>query len=350
MIAKFLLFVILTIKTYSCFHVNYKILSSPNDKQNYVRTISSVNYLYSKCPLNERFPYKCLQNSQPKKYKNKLLSFFSNYFTNEQDRYTLNKEEKEYLRKLGKTERDNYNDLVKAHDEFIKTCSDIKSKLKYKDTFFFITQKIIQRNLYDFKRKQKFHLFGNDEYTSELSVDYIKSANIEERVKEQVLKNLGEELGSSGYFLFRVFKWKSFLEIVNISTLMLPITALGLFLSKMGFFSVAVNMLLTAHFLTFSKEEKRKMKIRTLLLTLLPILVHSSLGVLCSNIFLKHYMAQMPSFIKSENVLSFFINVQLYLASLLYFVNTEKEDDLEEGDIKNDYPDFNYDEPMEKNT
>ncbi|GAB69036.1 hypothetical protein PCYB_144640 [Plasmodium cynomolgi strain B] len=348
MIANFVLFVILTIKTYSCFHVNYKILSSRNDKQNYVKTISSVNYLYSKCSLNKWFPYKCLQNSQPRKYKNKLLSFFSNYFTNEQDRYTLNKEEKEYLRKLGKTERDNYNELVKAHDEFIKTCNDIKSKLKYKDMFFFITQKIIQRNLHDFKRKQKFHLFGNDEYTSELSVDYIKSANIEERVKEQVLKNLGEELGGSGYFLFRIFKWKSLLEVVNISTLMLPISALGLFLSKMGFFSVAVNMLLTTHFLTFSKDGKRKMKIRTLLLTLLPILVHSSLGVLCSNIFLKHYRAQIPSFIKSENILSFFINVQLYVASLVYFVNTDKEDDLEEGDIKNDYPDFNNDESMEQ--
>ncbi|SCO75454.1 conserved Plasmodium protein, unknown function [Plasmodium vivax] len=347
MIANFILFVILTIKTYTCFHVNYKILSSRNDKQNYVKTISSVNYLYSKSSLNKWFPYKCLQNNQPRKCKNKLLSFFSNYFTNEQDRYTLNKEEKEYLRKIGKTERDNYNELVKAHDEFIKTCSDIKSKLKYKDTFFFITQKIIQRSLHDFKRKQKFHLFGNDEYTSELSVDYIKSANLEERVKQQVLKNLGEELGGGGHFLFRVFKTKSLLEVINISALMLPISALGLFLSKMGFFSVAVNMLLTAHFLTFNKDEKRKMKIRTLLLTLLPILVHSSFGVLCSNIFLKHYRAHIPTFFKSENILSFFINVQLYVASLVYFVNTGQEDDLEEGDIKNDYPDFNNEEFME---
>ncbi|EUD69059.1 hypothetical protein C922_00751 [Plasmodium inui San Antonio 1] len=348
MIANFVLFVILTIETYSCFHVNYKILSSRNDKQNYVKRVSSVNYLYRKCSLKKWFPYKCLQSSQSRKYRNKLLSFFSNYFTNEQDRYTLNKEEKEYLRKLGKTDRDNYNELVKAHDEFIKGCSDIKSKLKYKDTFFFITQKIIQRNLHDFKRKQKFHLFGNDEYTSELSVDYIKSANIDERVKERVLKNLGEELDDRGYFLFRIFKWKSLLEVVNISTLMLPISTLGLFLSKMGFFSVAVNMLLTTHFLTFNKDEKRKMKIRTLLLTLLPILVHSSLGVFCSNIFLKHYRAQIPSFIKSENILSFFINLQLYIAALVYFVDTDKEDDLEEGDIKNDYPDFNNEESMEQ--
>ncbi|GAW83583.1 hypothetical protein, conserved [Plasmodium gonderi] len=340
MLAKFVLFVILTIKTYCSFHMNYKILTKGNHRKKYVKTVSSVNYLYTKCP----------QNTKLRKYKNKLLSFFSNYFTSERDKYTLNNEEEEYLKKLGRTDKDDYNELVKSHEEFIKTCTDIKSKLKYKDIFFLITQKIIQRSLYNFKRKQKFNIFGNDEYTSELSIDYIKSSNIEERIKEQVLKKLTQELNSSRYFLVRIFKWKGLLEVVNISSLMLPVASIGLFLSKMGFFAVAVNMLLTAHFLTYRKDEKKKMKITTLLLTLLPILVHTSLGVICSNIFLKNYRFHIPTFLKNENILSFFINIQLYMASLVYFVNNDMEEDLEgEEELKNDYVEFNNDELLGSN-
>ncbi|SBS94903.1 hypothetical protein PMALA_045390 [Plasmodium malariae] len=238
----------------------------------------------------------------------------------------LNEEEEEYLKMLGTTDSDDFKDLVKSHEEFLKTCSDIKSKLKYKDIFFFITQKIIKKNLHDFKRKQKFNIFGKDEYTSELSIDYIKSSNIEERIKEQMIKKLSDEMETKRYFLLRIFK-----------------CFIGLLLSKMGLFSVAVNMLLTAHFLTFNKDQKKNMKASTLLLTLLPIVLHTSLGTVCSNIFLKYYKFNLPAFVRTENVLSFFINIQLYIASLIYFINYDNEVDTEQinDNFKNDYIDFN---------
>ncbi|SBT82538.1 conserved Plasmodium protein, unknown function [Plasmodium ovale] len=339
MVVKFVVFVILIKACYS-FHINYKILRNKNPKHRYIRKIISARYFY-------KHP-----KTQSRESKNKILSFFSNYFSDEAHKYTLNEEEKNYLKMLGRTENDDYKELVKYHEDFIKTCNDIKSKLKYKDIFFFITQKIIQKNLHDFKRKQKFPIFGNDDYTSELSVDYIKSSNIEENIKEQILQKLRTESGACRFFPLRIFKWKSLLEIINITTLMLPVASIGLFLSKMGLFSVAVNMLLTAHFLTFKKDQKKKMKVSTLFLTLLPILIHSSLGVACNHLFLKHYRYQIPTFIKAENILSFFINVQLYIASIVYFVNNDNEEEAEEGggegELKNDYMDFN-DIPLDQN-
>ncbi|SBT80886.1 conserved Plasmodium protein, unknown function [Plasmodium malariae] len=333
MIIQIVLFVIVTIKTYYSFHINYKILPKNKYNKNYTRKVQSVNYMYK------------YENTKSRKFKNKILSFFSNYFTDENDKYTL--KEEEYLKMLGTTDSDDFKDLVKSHEEFLKTCSDIKSKLKYKDIFFFITQKIIKKNLHDFKRKQKFNIFGKDEYTSELSIDYIKSSNIEERIKEQMIKKLSDEMETKRYFLLRIFKWKGILNIINISTLMLPISFIGLLLSKMGLFSVAVNMLLTAHFLTFNKDQKKNMKASTLLLTLLPIVLHTSLGTVCSNIFLKYYKFNLPAFVRTENVLSFFINIQLYIASLIYFINYDNEVDTEQinDNFKNDYIDFNNNIP-----
>ncbi|VWU48723.1 conserved protein, unknown function [Hepatocystis sp. ex Piliocolobus tephrosceles] len=332
MIKKLILLIIL-IKNCNCFQYKYKIVHNINNNQNYVRKIQSVNYFYKP------------KIKQSREFKNEIFSFISNFFTNETNKYVLNTEEKIYLNMLGKTDNDSYKDLVKAHEEFIKSCVDIKTKLKYKDTFFFIIQKLIQRNLHDFKKKQGFHIFRKNDYTSELSVDYVKNSNIEEKIKEQLLKKLSNELSASKYYPFRIFKWKGALEIINITTLMLPITCIGLFLSKMGLFSVAVNILLTAHFLTFKKDQKKKMEVSTFVLTLFPILLHISLGMVSKDLFLKHYKHIIPTFIKVENILSFFINIQLYIASLIYFVNNNDEEPTEnlEEEIKNDNMDFHND-------
>ncbi|CDO65483.1 conserved Plasmodium protein, unknown function [Plasmodium reichenowi] len=337
LIRVFLYFIL--VKIYQCFHLNYKILSKNKYHQNYVKNIHSVNYIH-------RFQH--IKYSQK---KNKLFSFFSNFFNKDTDKFKLNKEEKEYLTRIGVNDANDYKLLTKAHEEYIDTVTDIKSKLKYKDTFFFITQKLIQKNLYDFKQKQKYNIFGKDEYTSELSINYIKNSNIEEKFKEHILKKLNDELSNKKYTFLRIFKWKSALDIFNISTLMLPVTAIGFFLSKMGLFSVVVNMLLTSHFLTFKKDEKRKMKISTLLLTAVPILIHSSIGFVCNGLFWEYFKFNIPNFIKKENVLSLFINTQLYIASLIYFVNNdENEEEEDHEEYNNDYMDFNDVLNVDENT
>ncbi|CRH02630.1 conserved Plasmodium protein, unknown function [Plasmodium relictum] len=322
MIIKFILFIIF-IKTNNSFHINYKILLKSN-KQNCVKNFHPVNYFYK------------FKNVKPREFKNKILSFFSNYFNSESDKYKLNQEEKDYLDKLGLSENDDYKKLVKSHEEYIATINDIKSKLKYKDLFFFITQKLIHKNIYDFKRKQKYNLFQKDEYTSELSIDYVKNSNIEERFKEQLLKKLSDEENNKKFRFLRIFKWKSALDIFNISKLIIPISSIGFFLSKMAIFSVVVNMLITAHFLTFKKDQKKKMKISTLLLTMAPILIHSSFGIVCNNLFFQYCKLNIPTYLKKENFLSLFINMQLYIASLIYFTNNNNEDENVDEYINND--------------
>ncbi|CAD2104849.1 conserved Plasmodium protein, unknown function [Plasmodium vinckei lentum] len=313
MMIKLVLFIIL-IQAYYSFRINYKILRN-NDNPNFVQKIKFANYSFKH------------KNTYSRTYK--LSSFLSNYFTNEGDKYALNNEEKGYLKLIGRNDSDDYKELVKSHEEFIKCCNDIKQKLKYKDIFFFITQKIIKKNLYEFKRNNSLNIFSRDNYTSELSLDYIKTSNIEDRIKEQLIKKFESKLGIFEYLSFGIVKRKSILEMINISTIMLPVTFMGLLLSKMGLFSVAVNSLLTAHFLTFKKDQKKKMKISTFILTMLPILLHSSLGIVCNNVFLKNYRHIIPTFIRNENILAFFINIQLYIASLIYFVNNDKNDDME---------------------
>ncbi|CRG97770.1 conserved Plasmodium protein, unknown function [Plasmodium gallinaceum] len=340
MIIKFILF-ILFIKTYNSFQFNYKILPKSDYKHNCVKKFPSVNYFYK------------FQNVKSKEFKNKILSFFSNYFNRESDKYTLNQDEKDYLNKLGVSENDDYKDLVKSHEEYIKTISDIKSKLKYKDLFFFITQKLIHKNLYEFKRKQKYNIFQNDEYTSELSIDYVKNSNIEEKFKEILLKKLSRENNSHKFRLLRIFKWKSASDIFNISKLIIPIASIGLFLSKMAIFSVVVNMIITAHFLTFKKDQKKKMKISTLILTMVLILVHSSFGIVCNSIFFHYFKFNIPTYIKRENILSIFVNIQLYIASLIYFTNNNNHENEDVNEDVNDSIfnniDFDDEFSLEKN-
>ncbi|SCM25197.1 conserved Plasmodium protein, unknown function [Plasmodium chabaudi adami] len=313
MMIKLVLFIILFQTCYT-FRINYKILRN-NDNPNFVQKIKFANYSLKH------------KNTYSRTYK--LSSFISNYFTNEGDKYALNNEEKGYLKLIGRNDSDDYKELVKSHEEFIKGCNDIKQKLKYKDIFFFITQKMIKKNLYEFKRNNSLNIFSRGNYTSELSLDYIKASNIEDRIKEQLIKKFESKIGIFEYLSFGIIKRKSILEMINISTIMLPVTFMGLLLSKMGLFSVAINSLLTAHFLTFKKDQKKKMKISTFILTMLPILLHSSLGIVCNNIFLKNYRHIIPTFIRNENILAFFINIQLYIASLIYFVNNDKNDDME---------------------
>lgn len=330
MIFLFSLFVFISVIARSSlsFHLSYKLIQPNYTKKQFRNTpnFTTPNYYYYGSFLLK------LKNGNPYAIsKNKLMSFFSSYFGNEADKFQLNEQEKEYLKKIGASQNANYNDLVKLHEAFIGTVSDIKSKLRYKDLFFFILQKLIHKSLYDFKKQQKYNIFKNDGYTSELSVNYVKNSNIEERFKEQLIRKLSQK-NKHRFFFLNIFKWKSALEIFNVTKLMIPFSVLGFALPKMSLFSVVVNMIITAHFLTYKKDQQKKIKSSVLLLTLFIILLHSSFGLICNSMFFKYFRLNIPYDLKKESILSLFVNSQLYLASLIYFTNDESDEDI--SDVK----------------